>query len=422
MLKAAEKPVTEPEFRAGQTQRDIRAEFPVLERIVRGKPILYLDNAATTQKPQAVVDTITRFYQEENSNIHRGLYYMSEEATDRYEATRDKVRDFLNARDRSEIVFLRGATEALNLIAQSYGTANLSEGDVVLVSEMEHHSNIVPWQMVCEKTGARVVKIPITDSGEIDGDAFTALLELGPKIVAITHQSNALGTINPIVEIVEESHAAGAVVVVDGAQAAAHLTIDVQELGCDFYVFSAHKIFGPTGAGVLYGRSEILSEMPPYHGGGEMIRSVSFEGSSYKTIPYRFEAGTPPIASVIGLGAALDYLRGLNWDAVQKYEADLLDYGTKSLTSIDGLRIYGTSPMKASILSFTIDGVHPHDLGTILDSDGVCIRAGHHCAQPVMERFRIPATARASLALYNVREEIDGLATSLEKAIEMFRG
>jgi len=393
-----------------------RADFPILARRVHGKPLVYLDNAATAQKPDAVIDTVERYYREINANIHRGVHTLSEEATNAYEAARDKVRAFLNAADRREIVFMRGATEAINLVAQSYGRPRLGPGDEVLISHMEHHANIVPWQMLCEQTGARLRVAPITDAGEIDQRAFEALLGEHTRIVALVHVSNALGTVNPIGAMVARARAAGAVTVIDGAQAVPHLPVDVRALGCDFYTFSGHKLFGPTGIGALYGRAELLDAMVPYQGGGDMIRMVSFERTLYNDLPYKFEAGTPNIAGTVGLGAAIDYVNGVGRTRIAAWEGRLLEHATALAREYPGLRIIGTAADKASVLSFVIEGIHPHDLGTIVDADGVAIRTGHHCAMPVMERFGIPATARASFAFYNTHAEVEALFAALDRA------
>ena len=398
----------------------IRAEFPILRHRVRGKPLVYLDNAATTQKPQAVIDRISRFYAEENSNVHRGVHSLSERATDAYENARRTVARFLGADDAREIVFVRGTTEAINLVAQSYGHSHVRQGDEVLISTMEHHSNIVPWQILCDAVGARLRVVPITDEGELRLDEYERLLSERTRVVAVVHVSNALGTVNPIRQMVELAHARGVPVLVDGAQAVAHMPVDVQSLDCDFYVFSGHKIFGPTGIGVLYAKAALLDAMPPYQGGGDMIRSVTFEHTTYNVIPYKFEAGTPDIAGAIGLAAALEYVSQVGLDEIRQYEHELLAYGTRALTAIPGVRLTGTAPDKAGILAFVLEGVHPHDIGTILDGEGVAIRTGHHCCQPLMERLGVPATARASLALYNTREELDTLTTALARVREVF--
>jgi cysteine desulfurase / selenocysteine lyase len=399
----------------------VREDFPILQRRIHGKRLVYLDNAATTQKPQRVIARIVRYYREENANIHRGVHALSLEATDAYDAARASVRQLLNAAEPREIVFVRGATEAINLVAATYGRAHVQRRDEVLISEMEHHSNIVPWQMLCEERGASLRIVPITDSGELDLNEYERLLGPRTRIVAITHVSNALGTVNPVSAIVEMAHQRGAVVLVDGAQAVAHMPVDVRAMGCDFYVFSGHKIFGPTGIGVLYGRAALLEAMPPYQGGGDMIRSVTFEHTSYNDVPHKFEAGTPNIAGAVGLDEAIKYVTATGLSRVAAYEQELLAYGTDALSDIPGLRLTGTAPHKAAILSFVIDDIHPHDIGTILDRDGVAIRAGHHCCQPLMARLGVPATARASFAIYNTRDEVDALVTSLRTAKAVFR-
>jgi cysteine desulfurase / selenocysteine lyase len=398
----------------------IRADFPILQRRVHGKPLVYLDNAATTQKPQAVIDRLGRYYEEENANIHRGVHALSVDATNAYDLARDRVRWFINAAESREIVFVRGTTEAINLVAATFGRARVAAGDEIVISHMEHHSNIVPWQILCEEKGASLRVIPITDAGELRLDEYERLLGPRTRLVAVTHVSNALGTINPVESIVRTAHDRGIPVLVDGAQAVAHMRVDVQAMGCDFYVFSGHKVFGPTGIGVLYGRGPLLDAMPPYEGGGEMIRTVTFERTLYKNAPDRFEAGTPNIAGAIGLAAAIDYLAAVDLDRVAAHEQDLLGYGTEALADIAGLRLTGTAPHKAGILAFVIEDIHPHDLGTILDRDGIAVRAGHHCCQPLMARLGVPATVRASLALYNTREEIDALASSLRTARTVF--
>ena len=398
----------------------VREDFPILRQRVHGKPLVYLDNAATTQKPRAVVDRLLRYYTEENANIHRGVHALSERATVMYDAARDTVRRLLNAAAPQEIVFVRGTTEGINLVAQTYGRTHVGAGDEIVISEMEHHSNIVPWQILCEEKQARLRVIPITDEGELRLDVYERLLNERTRLVSVPHVSNALGTINPVAEIVRLAHDRGIPVMVDGAQAVAHMAIDVQALGCDFYAFSSHKVFGPTGAGVLYGRSALLEAMPPYQGGGDMIRSVTFERTSYNELPHKFEAGTPHIAGAIGLAAALEYVTALGLDRVAAYERDLTAYGTERLREVPGLRLTGTAREKAGILAFVLDGVHPHDIGTILDRAGVAVRAGHHCCQPLMARLGVPATARASLALYNTREEIDTLVTALHHVREVF--
>ncbi|WP_448506352.1 SufS family cysteine desulfurase [Immundisolibacter sp.] len=397
-----------------------RADFPLLQRSVRGQPLAYLDNAATTQKPQAVIDAEARYYREINANIHRGVHWLSEQATAAHEAARERVRTFLNARETAEIIFVRGTTEAINLVAQSYGRANLGPGDEILITGLEHHSNIVPWQMVCQQTGAVLKVAHIDHTGTVRMDEFHRLLGARTRLVAVTQVSNALGTINPLREMIDSAHAQGAPVLVDGAQGVAHTPVDVQALDCDFYAFSGHKLYAPTGIGVLYGRRALLEAMRPWQGGGDMIRTVSFEGSTWNDLPYKFEAGTPHIAGAISLGAAIDYLSQVGLEAVAAYEHELLVYGTALLQEIPGLRLIGTAAHKAGILSFVIDGLHAHDIGTVLDTEGVAIRAGHHCAMPVMDHFGVPATARASLAFYNTREDLDRLAQALRRAVEMF--
>ena len=398
----------------------IRRDFPILNQKIHGKPLVYLDNAATTQKPQAVIDAMVRSYAEDNANIHRGVHLLSERATRAYEESRIKVQKFLNAPDLREIIFVRGTTEAINMVAQTFGRVNIGPGDEVLVTEMEHHSNIVPWQLICEEKGAHVKVLPITDEGELRMDLLDSLLTDRTKIVAVVHVSNSLGTVNPITTIVEKAHARGIPVLVDGAQAVAHMPVDVQALGCDFYAMSGHKLFGPTGIGVLWGRMPLLEKMPPYQGGGDMISAVTFKKTTYNALPNKFEAGTPNIAGSVGLGAAIDYVSGIDFGAVQAYEAELLAYGTKALAAVPGIRMVGTASNKSSILSFVMEDVHPHDIGTILDQEGVAIRTGHHCTQPLMERMCVPATARASLALYNTKEEIDALVGALARVREIF--
>jgi cysteine desulfurase/selenocysteine lyase len=398
----------------------LRRDFPILRQKIHGKPLVYLDNAATTQKPQAVIDAMVRSYAEDNANIHRGVHLLSERATRAYEDAREKVRRFLHAPDAREIIFVRGTTEAINMVAQTFGRANIGKGDEVLVTEMEHHSNIVPWQMICEEKGARLKVIPITDEGELRMDLLDSLLTDRTRMVAVVHVSNSLGTINPITTIVEKAHARGIPVLVDGAQAVAHMPVDVQALGCDFYAMSGHKLFGPTGIGVLWGRLPLLEKMPPYQGGGDMISAVSFTRTTYNVVPNKFEAGTPNITGSVGLGAAIDYLNGIDMAAMRTYEDELLTYGTQALSALPGIRMVGTASKKASILSFVMEDVHPHDIGTILDQEGVAIRTGHHCTQPLMERMCVPATARASLALYNTKEEIDALVGALARVREIF--
>jgi cysteine desulfurase/selenocysteine lyase len=406
--------------RAAYDVQAVRHDFPILRDRVHDQPLVYLDNAATTQKPQAVIDRLTEFYAHENANVHRGVHLLSERATEAYEGARRTVCRFLNAADPKEIVFVRGTTEAINLIAQSYGRGHVGRGDDVVITTMEHHSNIVPWQMLCEQTGARLQVVPITDAGELRLDEYEALLSERTKIVAVVHVSNALGTINPVDEIVRIAHGRGIPVLVDGAQAVAHMAVDVRKLDCDFYAFSGHKIFGPTGIGVLYAKASLLDAMPPYQGGGDMISSVTFERTLYNVLPYKFEAGTPNIAGAIGLAAALEYVEAIGLDRVNAHERALLAYGTAALSQVAGLRLTGTASDKAGILAFVLDSVHPHDIGTILDRSGIAIRTGHHCCQPLMDRLGVAATARASLALYNTREEIDALATALDKVREVF--
>jgi cysteine desulfurase/selenocysteine lyase len=408
-------PDAHPAFDVGR----IRADFPLLRQQVHGQPLVYLDNAATSQKPQVVIDTLTRYYAEENSNVHRGVHVLSERATEAYEAARANVRRFLNAADTREVIFVRGATEGINLVAQSYGRASIKPGDEIIISWMEHHSNIVPWQMLCEEKGVVLRVVPINEDGEVLLDEYERLLNPRTKFVALVHVSNALGTINPVKRMIEMAHRQRVPVLLDGAQAVAHLPVDVQELDCDFYVFSGHKVLGPTGIGILYGKADFLEDMPPYQGGGDMILSVTFEKTRYNTLPYKFEAGTPHIAGVVGLGAALDYLRGIGLDRIAAYEQALLAYGTDVLLAIPGLRLIGTAKEKAGVLSFVLEGIHAHDIGTILDQEGIAIRAGHHCAMPVMQRFGVPATARASLAFYNTRGELDALGRAIRKAIEL---
>ena len=398
----------------------IREDFPILQRSVRGKPLVYLDNAATTQKPRPVLDTLERYYAQGNANIHRGVYLLSEEATAAYDAARKKVQAFINARTCREVVFTRNSTESINLVAQSYGRQNLGPGDEIVITHMEHHSNIVPWQLLCEQTHARLRVAPIDDHGELMMDELERLIGPRTKLVAVVQLSNSLGTINPVEKIVEVAHARGVPVLVDGSQAAYHMPVDVQALGCDFYVMTGHKLYGPTGIGVLYGREALLESMPPYQGGGDMIRSVTFEKTTYADLPHKFEAGTPHIAGAIGLGAAVDYISGIGFAGITAHETDLLEYGTAALRDVPGLRMIGTAPHKASILAFVLKGAHPHDVGTIVDMEGVSIRTGHHCTQPVMERFGVPATARASVAMYNTRGEIDQLVKALHRVRETF--
>ncbi|MDJ0974869.1 MAG: cysteine desulfurase [Planctomycetota bacterium] len=398
----------------------VRADFPILDRDIHGKKLVYLDNAASTQKPRAVIDAVKHYYERYNSNVHRGVHHLSQEATFAYEGARKRVQALLNAEDDSEIIFTRGTTEAINLVAQTYGRANLGPGDEVLISVMEHHSNIVPWQLVCEQTGATLKAVPIDEHGALVMDELERLLTEKTKIVALGHISNSLGTINPIQKIAAMAHAVSAVLVVDGAQGLPHARVDVRELDADFYAFSGHKVYGPTGIGGLYGRRELLDAMPPWQGGGDMILTVAIDRSTYNDPPFRFEAGTPNIAGAIGLAAALDYVDSLGYERVAAHEAELLAYGTAALEQIEDLRLIGTAPEKAGVLSFVMDGAHPHDVGTILDQEGIAIRTGHHCAQPVMEHFCVPATARASIGIYNTREDIDALVRGLRKVREVF--
>ena len=399
----------------------VRRDFPILSRKARGRQLVYLDNAATTQKPQQVIDRLVTYYREENSNVHRGVHYLSEVATAAYENARVVIQRFLNARSEKEIVITRGTTEGINLVAQTWGRVNVREGDEVLITAIEHHSNIVPWQMLCAEKGATLRVAPVNDEGEVLVEEYAKLLNEKTKIVAFGHASNALGTINPVRQMTQLAHDAGAVVIIDGAQGVPHLPIDVQEIGCDFYAFSGHKVYGPTGIGALYGRESLLDAMPPWMGGGDMILSVTFEKTTYNALPYKFEAGTPNIADTIGLAAALEYVASLGLDNIGSHEHDLLTYATERLQEIDGLRIIGTARQKASVISFTLEGVHPHDIGTILDQEGIAIRTGHHCAQPLMMRFNVPATGRASFGLYNTRAEADALVDGLRKVIEVFR-
>jgi len=397
-----------------------RKEFPILSREVHGKPLVYLDNAATSQKPNVVIASERHYYEVLNANVHRGVHTLSQEATDAFEGARDTVRTFLNAAHREEIIFTRGATEAVNLVAHSWGRSNLKAGDEILVSEMEHHANIVPWQMLCEVTGAVLKVIPIDDRGALVEGAAQAMMNSKTRLVGITQVSNALGTVNPVADMIRAAHAVGAVVLVDGAQAVPHLAVDVQALDCDFYVFSGHKLYAPTGIGVLYGKRELLEKMPPYQGGGDMIAHVTFKKTTYNQLPYKFEAGTPHIAGVVGLGAAIEFVESVGLDNIAAHEDRLLTYATQQAEAFEGLRIIGTAPGKASILSFTLKGVHPHDIGPILDSAGVAIRTGHHCAMPVMDHFSVMATARASFAFYNTLEEVDALFVALRRVEELF--
>jgi cysteine desulfurase/selenocysteine lyase len=415
--------VLEQKTKARPTAFDVekvRADFPILRERVHGKPLVYLDNAASAQKPRQVLDTLARFYEHDNSNVHRGVHQLSERATRDYEDARVVVQRFVNARAAREIIFTRGTTESINLVAQSYGRRHLKAGDEVVISWMEHHSNIVPWQMLCEETGAVLRVVPINDRGELEMEAYERLLGERTRLVAMAHVSNALGTVNPVRQLIELAHRRKVPVLLDGAQAVPHMPVDVQALGCDFYAFSGHKVFGPTGIGVLYGKAELLDAMPPYQGGGDMIRTVTFEETTYNVLPYKFEAGTPHVAGAVGLAAALNYVTAVGLDAIQAHEHELLDYATQALSEVPGLRLVGTAAQKASVLSFVLDDIHPHDVGTILDQEGIAVRTGHHCCQPVMDRYGVPATARASLALYNTRAEIDALVRGLYRVKEVF--
>lgn len=399
----------------------IRSAFPILHQQVHGHPLVYLDSAATAQKPQAVIDAINHYYIHDNANVHRAVHALSERATIAYEKTREKVQKLINAKESREIIFTRGTTEAINLVAQSYGHSQIKAGDEIIISTMEHHSNIVPWQILCEQTGARLRVIPINDAGELLIEEYEKLLNTRTKLVAIVHMSNSLGTINPIQTIIQLAHAHNVPVLLDGAQSIVHLNIDVQQLDCDFYAFSSHKLFGPTGVGVLYGKAQLLEAMPPYQGGGDMISQVSFEKTLYREIPYKFEAGTPHIAGVIGLGAAIDYLNQLDTVGMHQHETTLLNYATDQIKQIPNLRLIGTAQEKAAILSFVLDDIHAHDVGTILDSEGIAVRTGHHCTMPLMERFNVPATVRASLAFYNTKEDIDALIRGLHQVRKIFK-
>ncbi len=398
----------------------IRADFPILQEKIRNKPLVYLDNAASCQKPQQVIDSIVHLYSHEYANVHRGVHTLSVKATDRYEGAREKVQQFINAQSTKEIIFVRGATEAINLIAQTFAKENIKAGDEILITAMEHHSNIVPWQMLCEQTGAVLKVAPINLQGELIYAEFENLLTDKTKLVSVVHMSNALGTVNPVEKIIAAAKAKKIPVLLDGAQAIPHMSVDVQALGCDFYVFSGHKLYAPSGIGVLYGKQALLEAMPPYQGGGDMIRKVTFEETEYNSLPYKFEAGTPNIADVVGLGAAIDYLNTIGMERIAAYEAELLDYATEKAKQIQGLRIIGEAGAKGAILSFVLDKIHPHDIGTMLDSLGIAIRAGHHCAMPVMDFFEVPATARASFAMYNTKEEVDILMAGIADLIEIF--
>ncbi len=422
-MKTSTETIVKESGRDGETVFDVarlREDFPILQQRVHGKPLVYLDNAATSQKPRVVIDALTKYYSSQNANIHRGVHALSELATYEYEKARGKVKLFLNAAETREIIFVRGTTEGINLVAQSYGRKFIKAGDEVIISAMEHHSNIVPWQLLCEQTGAVLRVIPMNDDGELLIDEYEKLLNKKTKFVSIVYLSNSLGTINPIKQIIKRAHEFGIPVLVDGAQSTPHLAVDVQELDCDFYAFSGHKVCGPTGIGVLYGKGHLLESMPPYQGGGDMISSVTFEKTTYNALPYKFEAGTPNIADTIALGVAIDYVHNLGLKAISSYEQDLLIYATEKLSAIEGVRIIGTAKKKSSVISFIMGNVHAHDVGTIVDREGIAIRTGHHCTQPVMQRFGIPATARASFAFYNTMEEIDALAGALLKVKEIF--
>ncbi len=411
------KPVATPAFNVLHWRND----FPILKQRVHGKPLVYLDNAATSQKPQSVIDAVSDYYQRYNSNVHRGVHLLSEQATAAYEGAREKLRSFIHAASTKEIIFVRGTTEAINLVAQSYGRSRFRPVEEIMLSEMEHHSNIVPWQLLCEQSGVVLKIIPINDAGELHPGAYEKLFSPRTRLVAITQVSNVLGSINPVKLMIAQAHQHGVPVLLDSAQAVPHLPVDVQNLDCDFFAFSGHKMFGPTGIGVLYAKEKLLTDMPPYQGGGEMIRTVRFSGSTWNELPHKFEAGTPDIAGAIGLGAAVDYLETIGMASIRDYERELLEYGTQRLQTVEGLKLVGTARHKAGVLSFVMDGIHPHDIGTIVDQEGVAIRTGHHCAMPVMEHFHIPATARASLAFYNTREDIDALVQALGKVREVFR-
>ena len=412
--------ISEPTLSTSWDVQRIRADFPVLQQTINGKPLIYLDNSASSQVPQVVIDRGSVYLEQEHSNIHRGVHYLSQKATTAYEGAREKVKRFINARDVRECIFVRGATEGINLVMHGYGRKFIGAGDEIVISAMEHHANIVPWQMLCEEKGARLRVIPMNDAGELLFDEYDGLLNERTRFVAVMHVSNALGTINPVKEMIAQAHKYGVPVLIDGAQAAPHMPVDVQDLDCDFYAFSGHKMYAPTGSGIVYGKLELLEQMNPFQGGGDMIKTVTFEKTIYADPPNRFEAGTPAIASQIGLGAAIDYLNSIGREQAAAYEAELLRYATERVSAIEGVRIIGTAKNKASVLSFVIDDIHPHDIGTILDQEGIAIRAGHHCAQPVMQRFNVPATARASFAFYNTKEEIDVLARTIERVIEIF--
>lgn len=413
-------PATTSSATGGWDVERIRADFPVLQQTVNGKPLVYLDNSASSQVPQVVIDRGSVYIEQEHSNIHRGVHYLSQKATTAYEGAREKVKRFINARESRECIFVRGATEGINLVMYGYGRKFIGEGDEIVISAMEHHANIVPWQMLCEEKGARLRVIPMNDAGELLLDDYDGLLNERTKFVSLIHVSNALGTINPVKEMIAQAHKYGVPVLIDGAQAAPHMPVDVQDLDADFYVFSGHKMYAPTGSGIVYGKAELLEKMDPFQGGGDMIKTVTFEKTTYADLPNKLEAGTPAIASQIGLGAAIDYLNSIGREQAAAYEAELLRYATERISAIEGVRIIGTAKNKASVVSFVIDDIHPHDIGTILDEEGIAVRAGHHCAQPVMQRFNVPATARASFAFYNTKEEVDVLARTIERVIEIF--
>ncbi len=420
MLATKVTSIDEPNLANGWDVERIRADFPVLHQTVNGKPLVYLDNAASSQVPQVVIERGSMYLEQEHSNIHRGVHYLSQKATTAYEGARETVKRFINAREAKECIFVRGATEGINLVMHGYGRKFIEAGDEIIISAMEHHANIVPWQMLCEEKKARLRVIPMNDAGELLLDDYHGLLNERTKFVALSHVSNALGTINPIKKMIEQAHKYGVPVLIDGAQSAPHMPVDVQDLNCDFFAFSGHKMFAPTGSGVIYGKAALLEKMNPFQGGGDMIRNVTFEKTTFADLPNKFEAGTPAIASQIGLGAAIDYLNGIGREQAAVHEQELLRYATELLSGIEGVRIIGTAHEKASVLSFVIDEIHPHDIGTILDQEGIAVRAGHHCAQPVMQRFNIPATARASFAFYNTKAEVDVLAGTIRKVIDIF--
>jgi cysteine desulfurase/selenocysteine lyase len=418
-ILTSDSPVVASSSKGFDVER-VREDFPVLRQTVNGKPLVYLDNAASSQVPQVVIDRGSIYLEDEHSNIHRGVHYLSQKATTAYEGAREKVKRFINARDVKECIFVRGATEGINLVMHGYGRKFIGAGDEIIISAMEHHANIVPWQMLFEEKGAKLRVIPMNDAGELLLDEYDALLNERTRFVAITHVSNALGTVNPVKQMIDQAHKYGVPVLIDGAQSAPHMPVDVQDLDCDFFAFSGHKMFAPTGSGVIYGKAELLDRMNPFQGGGDMIKSVTFEKTTYADLPNKFEAGTPAIASQIGLGASIDYLSSINRAKAAAHEQELLRYATERLTAIEGVRIIGTAKEKASVLSFVIDEIHPHDIGTILDQEGIAVRAGHHCAQPVMQRFKVPATARASFAFYNTKEEVDVLAETIKRVIDIF--